>query len=180
MPTRHGALREKSRKVRAEALFSRGSRLQEEGNLRSAFRLLLNAAKLGNSAAQLNLGYTYDVGLGVKRNRDAAMYWYRRSYRNGYGWGAANNIATIFRDEKNYKWAVFWFQKAANPDYFDAYLEIAKIFLLDDSQKAKAARYLKLVLKGKPEINVGAEEQEEARLLLENLNRHRRRQPNKR
>ncbi|MGH7118989.1 MAG: hypothetical protein ACREFP_08380 [Acetobacteraceae bacterium] len=54
------------------------------------------AAKLGNPSAQLNLGYTYDVGIGVRRNRAAAIYWYRRAYRQGVGI-AASNIGTIFR-----------------------------------------------------------------------------------
>ena len=71
----------------------------EAGRLRSAFRLMHAAAKLGAYAATHNLGYMYDVGIGVKKNRNSAMYWYRKSLRKGFA-GSANSIGTIYRDER--------------------------------------------------------------------------------
>ena len=76
-----------SKSKRAEEIYLRGQRQQDEGNLKSGFRLLLAAAKLDDSGAQHNLGYTYDVGIGVRRNRAAAMFWYKKAYRNGRGGG---------------------------------------------------------------------------------------------
>lgn len=60
---------------RAQESFTRGSAQWERGKLQSAFRLFLAAAKAGDEGAQINLGYFYDVGIGVKRNRGAALYW---------------------------------------------------------------------------------------------------------
>src|SRR5205807_6868103 len=47
-----------------------------------------------------NLGYCYDLGVGVKANRAKALYWYRRACRHGES-GAAHNIGTVWRDAHN-------------------------------------------------------------------------------
>jgi TPR repeat protein len=158
------------RKARAQGIFLRGQKQQDEGNLKSGFRLLLRAAKLGDYEAQHNLGYTYDVGLGVRPNRPAAMFWYKEAYRNGRGGGPpANNIGTIFRDEQNYPEAVRWFRRAAKYGDVDANLELAKIYLREPKQQGKAISCLKEILKATPPIGVGEDTQREARKLLKRI-----------
>ena len=73
------------KKVRnaAEESHRRAHNQWEAGKLRSAFRLMLSAAKLGDPAAMSNLGYFYDRGIGVKKNRAAAMSWYRKACERG-------------------------------------------------------------------------------------------------
>src|SRR5277367_3989594 len=68
-----------------DLLFERASEQQEAGNLLSAFRLFLAAAKAGDVGAQLVLGNFYSDGTGIRRNRKQALYWYKRAYRKGYG-----------------------------------------------------------------------------------------------
>src|SRR6266568_8045078 len=109
-------------------LFVRANEQWERRRLKSAFRLMLAAAKSGDSGAQVDLGYFYDTGIGVKRNRKAALYWYRRAARRGEG-AAAANIGTIFRDEKDMKRALSWFRRAAKMGNGDANLEMAKIYM---------------------------------------------------
>jgi TPR repeat protein len=75
----HGSKR--SRSSNACNLFLRANEHWDRGELKSAFRLFLRAARAGDSGARVNLGYFYDSGLGVKPNRDLALYWYRRAYR---------------------------------------------------------------------------------------------------
>ncbi len=160
----------KQRLARADEIYLRGDRQQEKGNLKSGFRLLLAAAKLGNPGAQLNLGYTYDVGIGVRPNRTAAMFWYRKAYLAERGNGsAANNIGTIFRDEHNYPEAVRWFRRAVLYGDVDANLELAKIYLRNPRQQEKAIAYLKAILKATPPIGVGEDTQREARKLLKRI-----------
>jgi TPR repeat protein len=160
----------KQRQAKAQELFARGDKQQENGNLKSGFRLLLGAAKLGDPGAQLNLGYTYDVGLGVRRNRTAAMDWYKKSYRTERGSGcAANNIGTIFRDEHNYPEAIRWFRRAVRYGDVDAYLELARIYLKNLRQQDKAVPCLKDILKATPPIGVGEDTQREARKLLKQI-----------
>jgi len=71
------------------------------GRLRPAFRLMLAAAKMRESGAQVTVGYMYDNGVGTRRNKQAALYWYKRAYRRGLG-AAAHNIGTVWRDDGNF------------------------------------------------------------------------------
>jgi len=168
----------KQRQSRAQEIFVRGQKQQDEGNLKSGFRLLLSAAKLGYSGAQLNLGYTYDVGIGVRRNRAAAMHWYEKAYRSERGWGsAANNIGTIYRDEHNFPEAVRWFRRALRYGDVDANLELAKIYLRNPRHQEKAVACLKDILKATPPIGVGEDTQREARKLLKQIEKSRVSQP---
>jgi len=157
------------RKEQAEELLSRACAQWDRGELRSAFSLLVSSAKLGDGAAQLDLGYFYDHGLGVKRNRDMAMYWYRRAWRNGHSAGA-NNIGTIFRDERKPRRALAWFLKAVAKGDVDANLEIAKLYMREGWGNAKASRHLKRVIKARPQI-ICEYSREQAITLLKKLRR---------
>jgi len=64
-------------------LFIRADELEDRGELKAAFRLFLAGAKAGDISCQLNLGNYYDDAKGIRRNRKAALYWYRRAYRRG-------------------------------------------------------------------------------------------------
>jgi TPR repeat protein len=160
----------KQRKAIAQDIFMRGQKQQDEGNLKSGFRLLLRAARLGDPGAQHNLGYTYDVGLGVRPNREAAMHWYKKAYRSQRGWGiSASNIAIIMRDEQNYPEAIRWFRRAVRYGDVDANLDLAKIYLVNPRQRQRAVMCLRAILKATPPIGVGEDTQREARKLLKRI-----------
>jgi len=127
-----------------DALVRRAHRQWNSGELRSAFQLFLSAAKQGESSAQLDLGYFYDVGIGVARNRSAAIRWCRCAFRNGIA-GGANNIGTIYRDEGDAKRALFWFERAGRLGDIDANLEVAKIRIQLDGGNDGAIPYLKRI-----------------------------------
>ncbi len=151
-------------KSKAEALFIRADSEEEKGRFHSAFRLMLAAAKLGDIGAQTNVGNYYDNGKGVRRNRSAALYWYKRAYRRGEA-AAAHNIGTVWRDAENFKRAMYWFQRAIamnGGEDGDASLEIAKL-QLRQGHPAIAVRHLKTVLTSK---NVTGCAVDEARRLL--------------
>lgn len=155
----------KAHESRAAALFTRANERWEQGKLRSAFRLFLSAAKAGDPGAQHDLGYFYDVGVGVKPNRAEALYWYRRADRQGYS-GAAYNIGTILRDEHKARQAVKWFQQAVKLGDGDANLEIAKIYLGDRRTFKRAVEYLNRTSKSP---NATQDFKEEARRMLRGL-----------
>jgi TPR repeat protein len=150
---------------KVESILLRADEKWNAGELRSAFRLFLAAAKLGDMIGQLNLGYFYDVGIGVKRNRNAARRWYLRSYRKGHASGASN-IGTIYRDEEDTKRALIWFERAVERGDIDANLEIAKIYLRDKEQADKALPHLRCVVKAKAGTEVCVAFFEEAQRLL--------------
>ena len=132
------------RKSMTDDLFIRADKQADAGNLKSAFRLFLAAAKAGDSSCQINLGNFYDQGKGVRRNRSAAMYWYKRAYQRGESC-AAQNIAVMWRNEKKYSRALGWFRKAVKLGDDEANLEIAKHYLKVEHNPERAIPHLRKV-----------------------------------
>lgn len=156
-----------SRKKNVEELFIRAAKQEEDGKLRSAFRLYLAAAKAGDTSCQLNVGNFYDAGTGVRRNRSAALYWYKRAYRRGVSC-AASNIGVMWRNEKKPKRALEWFEKAVRSGDEEANLEIAKHYVWNEPNTAKAIHHLEKVCQSNCVTEAG---KEEATKLLKQLSR---------
>jgi TPR repeat protein len=146
-----------SRKQYAEELFIQAGKQEENGDLRSAFRLYLAAAKAGDTSCQVNVGNFYDAGTGVRRNRLAALYWYKRVYRRGDSC-AANNIGVMWRNDKKPKRALEWFRKAVRLGDDEANLEIAKYYLRNEPNPLKAIRHLEKVCQSHCVTEAGKEE----------------------
>ena len=127
-------------------MFIRADAMWDRGQLRNAFRLFLAAARAGDKASQLNVGYFYDKGIGVSRNDSTALYWYRRAYKRGDA-SAANNIAIIWRVRGNAKRSLFWFDRAVSLGNDDSNIEIAKHYLDEKNAPARAISFLKSVIK---------------------------------
>ena len=125
-------------------MFIRADQQDDKRNFRSAFRLFLAGAKLGEKGCQVNVGNYYDDAKGIRRNRKAALYWYKRAYRGGIA-SAAHNIGILWRNDKNPERALTWFKKAAHMGDDQANLEIAKYFLQTKPNPDKAIRHLKRV-----------------------------------
>jgi len=147
----------RAKKSTTDDLFTRADAQQENGNLRSAFRLYLAAAKAGDSGCQMNLGNFYADGIGVRRNRLAALYWYKRACRRGEA-SAASNIAVMLRQEGNIKGALAWFRKAVRLGDDEAHLEIAKHYLRNENNPAQAIPHLKKVCQSNFVTEAGREE----------------------
>ena len=59
-------------------MFKRAStRVQRE--TRKSYEILMPLAREGNAQAQSAVGYLLSKGLGVKRNRESAVYWYKQA-----------------------------------------------------------------------------------------------------
>lgn len=162
--------RAQSKAQSADVVLRKAHTQYEAGRLRSAFRLMLSAAKLGDPYGMHGLGYFYDTGVGVKPNRDLAMYWYKRARRRGVP-GAANNIGTIYRDEGRPRDALRWFQRAYAAGDIGANLEIARLYLGILATPEAAFPHLERILAAKPGIEVTRHTREQAALLFKELKR---------
>ena len=112
---------------------------------------MLEAAEMGDIGAQLNVGYMFDTGTGTRRDRDAAVRWYKKAYRRGDS-SAAHNIGTIYRDEKQSKRAFYWFNRAIalnRGDDGDASVEIANLYLNLLKDEGTAIIHLKRATRSK-------------------------------
>jgi TPR repeat protein len=158
---------------KTENLHLRAHMQWDAGNKRAAFRLMSAAAKSGGDiGAMLNLGYFYDVGIGVKRNRKAAMYCYQRAYRRGFA-SAAVSIGTIYRDENRTRRALKWFGRALAMGDVDVKLEIARIYIDDLKTPEAAVPHLHRVIGATERVGVIESSREEALLLLQGIERDR-------
>jgi TPR repeat protein len=147
----------KSRKSRTDDLFTRADKEADKGNVKLAFRLFLEAAKAGDASCQINLGNFYDEGKGVRRNRAAAMYWYKRAYRRGEA-TAAHNIGVMWRNEGKHPRALEWFKKSVQLGNAESNLDIAKYYLEVERNPARAASYLQKVCESNGVTGAGLEE----------------------
>jgi len=153
----------RTKKARAEALWLRAEKLEEEGNMRAAFRLMLAAAKLGSASAQVNVG-NYDDGRGVRRNIPAALYWFGRAYKRGNA-SAAHNIGCVWRKEGKPRRSLRWFRRSVELGDPESNLDIGKHFLHNEKNPGKAIVYFKRVKPTGWVTEAGLEEA--ARLLKE-------------
>ena len=149
-------------------IHQRANRQWEAGNLKSAFRLFLAGAKAGEVACQNILGTFYSDGLGIKPNREKALYWYRVAYRRG-DFCAAHNLGILFRDEGNPKAALKWFERAVKRGLIDTNLDLARIYLDSIPNHKKAIYHLRMILKAEPLREVSRDSQAKARHILKKL-----------
>jgi TPR repeat protein len=102
--------------LRAQALLERGGQLYRAKNYAEAVPLFLEAAKLGNAAAQLQVGWHYEFGKGVRRNLKEAFRWYLAAAEQGNAL-AQCNLATMYETGngigENWMAAAHWYLQAA-------------------------------------------------------------------
>src|ERR1700722_9485782 len=135
--------------------------------MKAAFRLMLSSVKLGNTGAQINVGNYYADGTGVRRNRETALYWYKRAYRRGES-NAALNIGILWRDEGKLRRALYWFLRAVALGNDESNLDIGKHFLHNEKNPRRAIPYFARVTRSGRVSEAGAEETAE---LLRNAKR---------
>ncbi len=152
------------------SLFDQASLAWEEGKVKIAFELFHEAATQGDRNSLVNLGYCYDEGVGTKKNPRKAMYWYKKAAQHG-DLAAYINIAIYYSSRGNFKQAKYWYLKALNKGYKGAALGLAKLGLEGkvNFSRAEILEYLQIVIKAERMVEVCEADQEEARLLLEQL-----------
>ena len=88
---------------------------------------LLNAAELGDAAAQYELGNMYYTGRDVPWDRHKALQWYKKSADHGYAaaqltlgimYSSGDSDSGVPKDDSK---AIEWYQKAAEQGYAKAY-----------------------------------------------------------
>jgi uncharacterized protein len=149
----------------ADELFQQADSRRNQGDDVSAFKLFLAAARAGSKAALLNVGYAFDIGAGVRKNKAEALRWYMRAYRRGDA-SAASNIATIWRDRNEPRRALSWFRRAVKLGDESSHLAIGMYYLHEKNDLQGALGHLKKVCESD---RVSEHEAEEAKRLLKEI-----------
>jgi TPR repeat protein len=126
--------------MRNDERFNQACDLWDKRRLKEAFRLFLSAAEDGDRASQLNIGYFYDCGIGIKKNTNAALRWYKKAHKRGDS-SATHNIGTIYRDRGETKRGLQWFERALARGNDGSALDIGKVYLMEGNLQL-AAKYL--------------------------------------
>jgi TPR repeat protein len=144
------------------AEFTRALNLLEEKRNREAFSILKKLATKHYLPSMLNLGYCYDLGLGVQRSSREALRWYRRAAARGDG-SAANNIGCMYRDQRRPRLALRWYRSAVRMGEVDSLLDIAKLHLGPLKDQRIAERVLRKLV---GEENITEDTREQGAALL--------------
>jgi len=101
----------------ADPALEEALRYHEYRDYDTAFELFQELAEAGNAAAQANVGYYYDNGLGVEQDTAEAVHWYRLAAENGDP-TAQYNLGVMYEVgegvERDYTEAFKWFRLAAD------------------------------------------------------------------
>ena len=92
-----------------------------------AFRLNQTAALQGMHDAVLAMGWFYLNGVGVEANEDAAIFWYRKSARQGEE-RAMFSLGQIAYLGGDYSEALLWFRRAADKGHQRSDFWIGKMY----------------------------------------------------
>ncbi|MFC5474682.1 tetratricopeptide repeat protein [Paraherbaspirillum soli] len=150
-------------------LFERANQEWDAGNVEKAFELFNLAASEGDTYALNSIGYFFDHGIGMSKDREKALSWYRKAAKSGDSC-AYSNIGLVHRDSGNIRRAKFWLSKAVDEGDGDAALELAKLHLQGPSKRSRelAMKYLQVASKSD---SITQASREEAELLLKDVAR---------
>jgi TPR repeat protein len=151
-----------------DLLYMEADLLDERGRYAEALPLLLKGAKAGDTSCQILLGnYLSDGRKGIPIDRKRGIYWYKQAYEQGSSTGASN-LAMSYRKQGDLDEAYRWFELAVESGDNEAHLALAKIWLYDRENKAKAVEHLNAVFQGNPH-DVSELGRDEARAMLRRL-----------
>ncbi len=97
----------------------------------SKYDLNIEAAKKGDPKAQNTIGLCYSSGNGVEKNKEKAVYWYRKSAEQGYSIGEYNLALRYHNGEgvtQDYEQAMYWYRKSAEQGVADAMNNIGVLY----------------------------------------------------
>jgi hypothetical protein len=96
--------------------FDEGVRLYQAKDYAGAARIFMKLAEKGDAKAQLQIGYQYQYGQGLKKGSEEAAMWYRKSADQGNTAGQSN-LGNLYEDGQGVKedWveAAAWYRKSA-------------------------------------------------------------------
>lgn len=154
-------------------MLERAFLLWEKGRPRDAFPLFLKAARLGESTAQHNVAYFYDVGDGIGKNWKKALYWYKKAWRSGRQTDSCSNIARLYVEIGTERKAIFWWRKAIAHGDGDSALELAQFFMKDKDKRHQMSivPLLKCAISSPVRFKISEAGQREAVRLLKRFER---------
>lgn len=114
-----------------QAQFDEGARLYKTKDYSSAAKVFLKLAEQGNPKAQLQIGYQYEFGEGVRQSPGEAVRWYRKAADQGNAI-AQSNLGKMYEDgigvREDWAEAVRWYRKSAEQGYAEGQFSLGRVY----------------------------------------------------
>jgi TPR repeat protein len=133
----------------ADRSFEEANRLWEEGMPAEALAMFSRLAEQGDAASMNSVGYFFDKGIAVRRDRRRALESYRRAAVAGLV--AANvNVGLVYLEMGNIRRARHWLRRGFLLGDGDAAVDLAKTYIagarVHAASRALAVKYLNAAL----------------------------------
>ncbi len=100
-----------------QAEFDEGVRLYQAKDFGGAAKVFTRLAERGHVRAQLQIGYQYELGEGVKQSAEEAVKWFRKAAEQGDA-ASQSNLGDMYEDGKGVRedWpeAAKWYRQSAD------------------------------------------------------------------
>jgi hypothetical protein len=114
-----------------EAKFEEGVTLYRAKDYAGAARVFQKLADKGLAKAQLQIGYQYEFGEGIRQSHDEALRWYRKAAEQGNA-TAQNNLGKMYEDgigvKEDWAEAVKWYRKSAEQGNPEGQFSLGRVY----------------------------------------------------
>jgi TPR repeat protein len=155
-----------------EIIFEDASGHYEREEYSISFELFALLASKGHSPSKNNLGVMYEHGLGIKKDTDLAMKWYKNAAKD-MEVASFSNIADLYIKLGNRRAAFYWYRKAIDQGDGDAALCLSKILLKNKVNKKYLKMAKKLLVFARSTSSSTLQTIEEASVLLKDFENNR-------
>ena len=114
-------------KINVKHIFYEASDCDDQGDYERAFELFMKGASLNDNSCMTNIGYYYDIGRYVRKDKNKALCWYKHAYKQNEICSPLN-IGIIYQEKKQWKRALWWFHKAVAMGNIDGNYHIAMYY----------------------------------------------------
>ena len=100
-------------------------------NYPAAAAYFFRAAETGHAKSQVNIGYMYEMGEGIAKDIEHAVFWYQKSAQQGNAVAQANLGSSCERGkgiEKDLEKAFYWYKKAAEQGYDRSQYDLGRCY----------------------------------------------------
>jgi TPR repeat protein len=113
--------------------FAEGLAAHAAGKLRLAALLFRKAAEQGHPVAQFNLALMHELGRGMAKDEQQAVFWYQKAANQGHP-VAQTCLSSMYSEgrgvAKNDQEAAYWFRKAADQGHPKAQFNLGLMYEL--------------------------------------------------
>lgn len=113
------------------AQFDEAVRLYRAKDYAGAAKVFVKLAGQGDARAQLQIGYQYEFGEGVRQSHDDAVRWYRKAADQSNA-TAQNNLGKMYEDgigvREDWAEAVRWYRKSAEQGDADGQFSLGRVY----------------------------------------------------